>query len=58
MLFFFFSEKLKIQNLVFFLNFSGPANMEVGMMLNMLSWRNGRAIWVQKMKSAHSAQKQ
>ena len=29
---------------MFFLNFSGPIDMEVGMMLRMLSWRNGGAI--------------
>ena len=26
---------------MFFLNFSGPVDMEVGMMLRMLRWRNG-----------------
>ena len=45
MFFFFFFEKLKIRNLVFFFNFSGPVDMEVRMMLRTLSWRNGRAIW-------------
>ena len=29
--------------------------MEVRMMLRMLSWRNGGAIWAQKMESAQSA---
>ena len=32
-------------------------DMEVGMMLGMLSWRNRGVILVQKMKSAQSAQK-
>ena len=45
---FLFFEKLWIQILVFFLNFSGGANMEVGMMLRILSWRHGVAIWAQK----------
>ena len=36
----------------FFFNFNGPADMEVGMMLRMLRWRNGVAIWAQKMEPA------
>ena len=32
-------------------------DMEVEMMLKMLRWRNGGAIWAQKMEPAQSAQK-
>ena len=32
-------------------------DMEVRMMLRILSWSNGEAIWAQKMKPAQSAQK-
>ena len=32
-------------------------DMEVGMMMRILSWRNERAIWAQKMESVQSAQK-